>query len=263
MRKLKSYTAGSALVGAMLLAAGSTALQAQAANSAAQVQNDAADIKSVTIKLPPQSLFSVIAFDYKQTKEAKEARALFQSSAIPMATEYGFARHGALLINGTSIGAYKPQGFLLTSWPNQSAYDQFASDPRWPEFSELRRSIWNDIRYYRDVQENGLSLTLRSDKFYTLAIAHTDPDNAADYDQYLANLEGEVERNGGRFVLKLINPNLESLSGANPPDQLTFIEWDDADGADRLLRSDVYKANRHLAASGTEELAFYRLRPSI
>ena len=263
MRRLKLCSAHIALVGAMLLAPGCSPLQAQSVSSAIEGQNDAAGIKSVKIELPPQSLFSVIAFDYKRTDEAKKARAEFQSSAIPMATEFGFTRHGALLINGPSIGRYKPQGFLLTSWPNQSAFDQFANDPRWAEFSELRRSIWNDIRYYRDVQEDGLSLTLRSDKFYTLAIAHTDPENASDYDQYLANLRDEVERNGGRFILKLINPNLESLSGTKSPNQLTFIEWDDADGADRLLRSDVYKANRHLAASGTKELAFYRLRPSI
>ncbi len=245
--------------------AGCSTLKAQEANASSQAatSTDKEEVKSVTIELPANALFSVIGFDYMRTDEAIKARAEFQSSAIPIAVENGFTRHGALLVNDTSFGSFQPQGFLLTSWPSQEAFDRFENDPRWPEYSELRRSIWNDIRYYRDVQEKGLSLTLRSDKFYSLAIAHTDPENAADYDKYLASLESEVTKQGGKFILKLFDPNLESLSGSPSPNQLTFIEWDDAEGASRLLRSDAYKSVRHLAATGTTELSFYRLRPSL
>lgn len=245
--------------------AGCTTLEAQEASPETQTAASPAkeEVKFVTIELPANAVFSVIGFDYIRTDEAKNTRAEFQASAIPIAVENGFTRHAALLVNDTSFGAFQPQGFLLTSWPSQEAFDRFESDPRWPQYSELRRSIWKDIRYYRDVQEKGLSLTLRSDKFYSLAIAHTDPENAADYDKYLASLENEVAKQGGKFILKLFDPKLESLSGAPSPDQLTFIEWDDAKGASRVLRSEKYKSVRHLAASGTTELSFYRLRPSL
>ncbi|MXP46038.1 DUF1330 domain-containing protein [Altererythrobacter luteolus] len=251
--------------GVIALTAGCSTLQAQESATPSQEVASAAqdEPKSVNINLPANALFSVIGFDYMRTDEAMQARAVFQSSAIPIAVENGFTRHGALLVDGPSFGTFKPQGFLLTSWPSQEAFNRFENDPRWPEYSELRRSIWNDIRYYRDVQAEGLSLTLRSDKFYTLAIAYTDPDNAADYDEYLARLEGEVAKQGGKFILKLFDPNLESLSNSKSPDQLTFIEWDDAEGASRLLQSDTYKAVRHLAGSGTTDLSFYRLRPSL
>ena len=258
---LRAFTTTAAIT----LFAGCTSLQAHEATDAAEQAAlvDADEPKSVTIDLPPGALFSVIGFDYMRTDEAMRARADFQSSAIPIAVENGFTRHGALMVDGLSFGAFSPQGFLLTSWPSQEAFDRFERDPRWPEYSELRRTIWNDIRYYRDVQEQGLSLTLRSDKFYTLAIAYTDQENAADYQEYLARLEGEVAKQGGRFILKLYDPKLESLSNTQSPDQLTFIEWNDAEGPSRLLRSDAYEAAKHLGASGTTDLSFYLLRPSL
>ena len=258
---LRAFTTTAAIT----LFAGCTSLQAHEATDAAEQAAlvDADEPKSVTIDLPPGALFSVIGFDYMRTDEAMRARADFQSSAIPIAVENGFTRHGALMVDGLSFGAFSPQGFLLTSWPSQEAFDRFERDPRWPEYSKLRRTIWNDIRYYRDVQEQGLSLTLRSDKFYTLAIAYTDPENAADYQEYLARLEGEVAKQGGKFILKLYDPKLESLSNTQSPDQLTFIEWNDAEGPSRLLRSDAYEAAKHLGASGTTDLSFYLLRPSL
>ena len=251
------------LLGAMLLSSGCSLAEDRPAVASAHDSAATASVKSVTINLPKQALFSVIAPDTKATDEATQAYQIFRSRALSLAAEYGFTLHGSFALNGAAIGSFEPQGFLLTSWPSQEAFDSFQHDPRWAEFDALRPTIWNDIRYYRDVQEDGLSLTLKSNKFYTLAIAHTNPANPGDYDQYLSNLKDEVEKNGGRFILKLSDPSLESLSGATPPNQLTFIEWDDAEGVDRLLGSDVYKATRHLAASGTTELSFYRLKPSF
>ena len=248
---------------AALLATGCATTAGSQVVSAVQNQTEQETVTSVTIDLPPQALFTFIGFDYKSSAAESEEREIFQSRALPMAAEYGFARHGALILNGTGVGSFQPQGFLLASWPSQAAFDNFQADPRWPEFDALRPEIWNDIRYYRDVQEDGLQLTFRSDKFYTLAIAHINQDNPDDYQTYLSSLGGEVARNGGEFIFIMRDPSLESLSNAAAPDQLTLIEWDDVNGLDRLLASDVYAANRHLAASGTTDFAFYRLRPAL
>ena len=235
------------------------------ATTANPVQSEAQTdpIGSVTIDLPSQSLFSVIGFDYKGTDDARDAQQTFYGQALPMAADYGFARHATFTVTTVNAGTFQPQGFLMTSWPDQAAFDKFQRDPRWPDFDALRPEIWTDIRYYRDVQENGLQLTLKDNKFYTLAIAYFDDDNPGDYEKYLSSLEDEVAKNGGKFVLKLHAPKLESLSGEPSPDQLTFVEWDDPQGVDRVLNSETYQEKRHYAGSGTTKLAFYRLKLSL
>lgn len=260
MGNFNSYALTIGFLGAIALSNGNALAREKQTHSSAVADAENSQVSSITIDLPERALFSVIASDRKGTDHGRQAYQTFQSRALPLAAEYGFRRHGTMILNGTAIGSFKPQVFLLTSWPSLDAFGRFQKDERWAEFAPLRASIWEDIRYYRKVQDEGLSLTLRSDKFYTLAIANIDQRNPEDYAQYLANLEGPVRENGGRFLLKIENPSLESLSGTQAPGQMTFIEWDDEDGVNRLLSSQAYAATRQLVASGTTELSFYRLK---
>ena len=253
-----------ALIGLLTACAVTPEIDSQPAVAASAEADEAAKFNSATIDLAPESLFAIIGFDVKSPDMINEsARDIFYGEALPMAARYGFSRHATFLVTEVSVGEFKPQGFLLSSWPSQTAFADFQGDPKWPGYDVLRPEIYNDIRYYRDVQEDGLTLTLRDDKYYTLAIAYFNPDNPGDYEQYLSSLEGVVAENGGKFLLKLKSPKLESLSGEPSPDQLTLVEWNDASGVDRVLSSDAYKANRHFSASGTTELAFYRLKLSL
>ena len=262
MRTLRQITISAPLIVIGLLA-GACQNMNSAENAATGKTNPSPAAKSVMIDLPPNSLFSLIGSEYKGTDEAKTAQNTFYSEALPLAAEYGFTRHASLKVTAVNAGDFKPKGFIMTSWPDEAAFTQFQSDPKWPEYKAIRPEIWHDIRYYRDVQEDGLKLELRSDKYYTLAIAYLNSENPRDYQTYLSSLEGNVAANGGKFVLKLKSPKLESLTGEPSPDQLTFIEWNDPEGVDRLLGSAAYKANSHYARSGTTKFAFYRLEAAL
>lgn len=252
------------LIAALIFCGACSRIDGQIPIASPQGADRGGPVKSVIIDLPPQSLFAFIGFDVKNAAEVnKRAQETFYTQALPMAAEYGFLRHATMLVTDIGAGDFAPQGFLMSSWPDQAAFDKFQRDPRWLSFDVLRPEIYNEIRYYRDVQENGLKLELKNSKFYTLAIAYFNPDNPGDYHKYLSSLEDEVAANGGKFVLKLKSPALESLSGEPSPDQLTLVEWKDARGVDRVLSSDVYKANRHYAGSGTTKLAFYRLKLAL
>ncbi len=262
MRNLKQITISAPLILIGLLAGACQTMGHNETITAAKTSPEPV-AKSVMIDLPPNSLLSLIGSEYKGTDEAKAAQNIFYSEALPLAAQYGFKRQADLRVTAVNVGDFKPKGFIMTSWPNEATFANFQTDPKWPEYKAIRPDIWHDIRYYRDVQENGLQLKLRADKYYTLAIAYLNPENPEDYQTYLSNLEGDVTANGGKFILKMKAPTLESLSGEPTPDQLTFIEWNDAEGVDKLLGSAAYKANSHYARSGTTKFAFYRLEAAI
>jgi uncharacterized protein (DUF1330 family) len=88
-------------------------------------------------------------------------------------------------------------------------------------------------------------------KFYTIAIAWFNPENPNDYLDYLSKIEPSLRQVGGRFMYKMINPSFE-VHGSNstPPNQVTIVEWNSADGLNELQANDEYQEYTQLLASG-------------
>ncbi|MFT6270609.1 MAG: hypothetical protein ACJAVV_003448 [Alphaproteobacteria bacterium] len=69
---------------------------------------------------------------------------------------------------------------------------------------------------------------------------------------YLKNNEKPLAEVGVRFMHKMVNPSFEvHATDPTPPNQITIVEWDSADGLNKPQANDVYQEHTHLLRTGT------------
>lgn len=222
-------------------------------NALASTQQWAVDIEpgQVVQLIAPVSLPETLAL-----------RKQYYRDAIPLAEQYGFKNHGQLIIEKTILGEFKPPTLIVGSWPSPMAIDQFEQEPQWPKLKRDRSVAWQDIRLYNGEVDRPKNMTFSADKTYTVAFAWVNTDNPNDYFEYLSNVEPLLEEIGARFMFKIRYPKIEADHPNTPaPDQITFVEWPDANALARLRAMPRYKNIVSLLNRGVTQLDLHVVRP--
>jgi uncharacterized protein (DUF1330 family) len=211
-----------------------------------------------TLNLKKGQVLSIVAPVTK--RGGKKALDEYYSRVFPIAGKLGLKRVVQLDVGDKVVGDFDPEALLFFSWPNAEAEQQLYAHSDWPELKALRPKAWKELRIFSDVLEEDLNLTFDPDKYYTVAVAWINPENPTDYDQYLAGIEGDLHKIGGRFIYKMINPRFEKHASNLPaPGQLTFVEWDTKAGLSKLGSTDAYKNNVHFLSSGVVGFELHRI----
>ncbi len=134
------------------------------------------------------------------------------------------------------------------------------ANPQWPAIKAQRADAWDHLRIYNSEIKKDQTITFSPDKYYSVAVAWTNPDRPNDYRQYLSNLEDTVTGLGGRFVLKLENLKYETHTPPfESPGQVMFVEWDTEEALTNLSSTEGFKQNVHLLRSGTTRFELHRI----
>lgn len=226
-----------------------------------------ASVKSITVQFAPYEMIQLIApvtAISKNTGEAEALRRDYYTQAIPLAQAYGFKNLGQLQVDKTLVGDFKPPAYIIGSWPSVAAFDAFSDLPQWPELKALRKQAWDELKLFNSEIPSPTKLTFREDKHYSVVFAWVNPQNPTDYFTYLEGIEKALNRVGGRFILKLKQPTLEShTDDSSPPNQITFVEWETENGFAALREQPDYQEFTSLRDSGIAKLEFHLLSPRI
>lgn len=194
----------------------------------------------------------------------ESVRRAYYQNAIPLAESYGFANLGQLSITQKIVGDFKPGAFIVGSWPSVKSFDDFAALPEWPKLKQQRIQGWEELKLYNDRVEQDIELTFHQNKYYTVAFAWFSKDNPQDYLNYLKGIETAVAQVGGKFIYKMLAPTLEAhASPLIAPDQITFVEWESADGLKKLQAHPDYQAFSPLFKTGISKFELFRIAPSV
>ena len=225
------------------------------------------EVKTLTVHFEPSQMLQLIApitEISKNNDEGVKLRNQYYQKAIPLAQQYGFKNHGQLVVTETIVGDFSPGAYVIGSWPSLNAFDEFANLPEWPTLKTLRIEAWDELKLFNAEINAPLSLSFREDKFYTVVFAWSNPQRPNDYTSYLAGIEPALNRVGGRFMLKIKHPTMESHdASAEAPNQITFVEWNTKNGFATLQQQEDYKRFTGLRDSGLEKIEFHRLAPLI
>lgn len=194
--------------------------------------------------------------------ETLPLRRQYYRDAIPLAEQYGFTNHGQLVIEKTILGRFKPPTIIVGSWPSSMAISQFEQEPQWPKLKQDRSVAWQDIRLYNGEVDQPHNMIFLSDKTYTVAFAWVNGEHPDDYFEYLASVEPLLTEIGARFMFKIRYPKIESDQPNTPaPDQITFVEWPDANALARLRAMPKYQQIVSLLNRGVTQLDLHVVRP--
>lgn len=214
--------------------------------------------QTVQMLLSKGQMFSVIAPIVKEGGES--ARKQYYSQVLPLATQLGLKREGQVKVTETVAGDYNSKAFAFFSWPDVNAENNLYANSKWATMKALRSKGWDELRIYSAAIEQDTQITFSADKFYTLAIAWTNTANPSNYARYMNLIEDKLKECGGRFMYKMVSPRFEAHATDLPaPGQLTFVEWDSADGLSRFQQSPEIKAQSTLLRAGVSRFEFYRL----
>jgi uncharacterized protein (DUF1330 family) len=217
-----------------------------------------AEQNMINMELSKGQVFSVIAPIMKG--EGEIARNQYYSQVLPLAAKLGLKREGQVTVTDTLVGDFNAEAFVFFSWPDVNAENQLYAHSEWASMKALRPEGWEELRIFSALIEQNTQLNFKADKHYTLAIAWTSTDNPKNYSQYLDAVGTKLKNFGGRFMYKMHNPRFEAHATALPaPTQLTFVEWDSADGFVRFQQSPDIKAQSNLFKTGLSRFEFYRL----
>lgn len=206
-------------------------------------------VQAIEISLTKGQLFSLVAPIPKKGGEAYLKD--YYQSAFPLAQQFGLKNHGRLNTIKNIVGKQEHKVWSMFTWPSAEAESDFVNHADWPEIKALRPLAWDELKITTAEVEDDLTLRFSPDKFYTIAIAWFNPENPNDYLDYLSKIEPSLRQVGGRFMYKMINPSFE-VHGSNPmrPNQVTIVEWNSADGLNKLQANDEYQEHTQLLASG-------------
>lgn len=221
-------------------------------------------VKTQPISLQQGQVISIAIPQLQQGDAAKAALDEYFKTAFPLARSFGMDTEAQFKVAQTILGRYQANSAILFSWPNTAAEQKLTTHPDWPAIKALRPTAWQELDIFTAPLTEDFNVTLRSDKFYTLAVAWFSPEHPTGYDNYMASIKDKVAEVGGTFLLKLRAPAFETL-GANKtrPGQVTLVEWDSRESLSKLLKSQVYKDNQHYRVNGTSDFSFYAIEPSL
>lgn len=225
------------------------------------------DAKTLLVHFEPHQMLQLIApiTDVsKNNEEGVKLRNQYYQTAIPLAQQYGFKNLGQLAVTETIVGDFRPGAYVIGSWPSLKAFDEFANLPEWATLKTLRLEAWDELKLFNTEIKAPLNQSFREDKFYTVVFAWNNPQNPDNYSAYLEGIEPALNRVGGRFMLKIKQPSMESHDpNAVPPNQITFVEWNTKNGFATLQQQEDYKRFIALRDSGLQKIEFHRLAPRI
>jgi len=228
---------------------------------------DKEGVNTLLVHFEPNQMLQLIAplTDIsKNNEEGVKLRNQYYQTAIPLAQQYGFKNLGQLIVTETIVGDFRPGAYVIGSWPSLKTFDEFANLPEWATLKALRVEAWDELKLFNAEIKAPLSLSFREDKFYTVVFAWNNPQHPNNYSAYLEGIEPALNRVGGRFMLKIKQPTMESHdSNAVPPNQITFVEWNTKNGFATLQQQEGYKRFIALRDSGLQKIEFHRLAPRI
>ena len=197
----------------------------------------------------------------EERPEGRDARQSYYQNAFPIAERLGYNNEGLLNVRDKVRSEYDPSVFAFFSWPDIAATQAYRSSPQFPAFKELRRDAWHEMKIYDSELTEDLQLTFDPDKHYTAWIAWLDPEARSDYTRYLEGIEPAVKRAGGRFVYEMSDIFVQTFDAdESAPGQITFIEWQTANGFARVQQSPEYLANQGYFDSAVNKYEFYWLK---
>lgn len=214
---------------------------------------------AINIELEKGEVLQIIT---PQSREGgRDARQAYYDQVFPIAAPFGFQRLAQINVRQKVIADYDPGAFIFFSWPSQAAVDEFESKEEFPAIVAARPAGWDELRIYMLELQEALKLRFDPEKHYTVVVAWTHEETAADYEKYLQGIEPAVAREGGRFIYKMRYPRMEAHnSPADAPSQLTFVEWADTEAFSRVQQSEEYLAHRQYFASGVKRFEFFWLK---
>lgn len=216
------------------------------------------EVKTATLALSKGQILTIVLPVALPGSEAviKE----YYSKAFALARQFGLQNLFNLKVKQTYIGDIKAPIFGLFSWPDKSSEQKLLSHSQWPEIKAMRPAGWKHLNIFNTQLAQDINLKFSSRYHYTAVIAWFDPKHPDDYQQYLNNIEEALNDVGGKFILKLNNPTFESHSDEKvAPDQITFVQWQDASGFSKLQEHPEYKKHTHLFRTGLKGFEFYGL----
>ena len=218
--------------------------------------------EAIEISLTKGQLFSLVA-PIAKTGGEEYAKQYYQT-AFPLAQQFGLKNHGRLNVVRKIVGAQDHKVWSIFTWPSVEAEQGFVSHADWPQIKALRPLAWDELKIVTAEVNDDLTLRFSPDKFYTFAIARFNPENPNDYLEYLDNIESSLNKVGGRFMYKMIKPEYEVHGSSSiPPNQLTIVEWNSADGLNQLQANDEYQEQTQLLASGLTSIELHLVQVSL
>lgn len=256
----------SSLLGSAVMMTGcqSTATASAPSQDAEMMSVAKTAAQPVTLDLKAGQVIQMATPKAKSGSAAAAARRTYGSKVLPFAQQFGNARLGQLKITETVVGKEKLDALAFYSFPDEASRAEFDAHPDWPEYKALRPEAWDDLMIYSSTMTEDLVLNFDPNKFYTLAVAWTNPENPDDYATYLDGVETDFERVGARFMYEFKNIDFQTNNDPNAkaPTQLTFVEWETEEGLMALLSGDAYKANSGYFQRGVADIKLYRLAVS-
>lgn len=215
---------------------------------------------TMEVNLKRGELLSIIM---PQVGEASgEARAEY-AKVLRLARHYGLRPEGGFRLNVAVPGEYTPDGAFFYSWPSSANESAFTGRPDWPGFKALRRDAWDELNIFTAELDQDVTLRFDPDKFYTMAIAWTNPERPDDYARYMQSIQPQLRELGARMIHSIFDPEFESkTSSRGAPARITLVEWPSVDSLRALRQSAEYKKNNQpLFENGVAAFEFYQIDP--
>lgn len=213
-----------------------------------------------TLTLSKGQVLTMILPVVKPGDKAKSVMQEYASRAFPLAQQHGLKTLFNLKVKQAIISNIEPSVFAFYSWTDKVSEQAFLSTPQWPEIRAMRPNAWQHLDVYNTELQQDIDIEFSPEYHYTAVIAWFDDEKPADYQQYLENIEPALEAVGGKFLLKLQNPVMETHSNTfGEPGQITFVRWTDEDGFKRLQKHPIYQKHKHLFGTGLKHFEFYGL----
>ncbi len=224
----------------------------------------ASKAKPVTLSYEAGEVLSYILVTSKDTEAAKAARKTYYETAFPLADGFGLKRDLNLTVPTQLVGKYKADSMAIFSYPDAASSSGLDAHPEWPEIKALRPQAWDELAIFTKELERPLTINFDPDKLYTLAVAEIKSDAPEDYNKYMKGIEPGLNEMGGRFIYRMINPNVEAHRHTYDPQvQVTMVEWDTAEALAGFTKSPGYKANSKYFLSGVSGFSFFQIAPVV
>ena len=230
--------------------------------AASQPGIDIAKAEPITLSYKAGEVLSYVLITAKDTGEAAAVRKTYYETAFPLADQYGLSRDLNLAVPQQLVGKYKADGMAIFSYPDSASVEGLNATAEWPGIKALRPQAWDELAIFTQTLEQPLDITFNPDKIYTLAVAEISSGAPDDYNKYMAGIEPGVNEMGGRFIYRMINPDVEAHRHTYDPQvQVTMVEWDTAEALAGFTRSPSYKANAKYFTSGVSGFSFFQIAP--
>lgn len=214
------------------------------------------------IPLNKGMLFSLINPKNNPSEEAKEKLKIYYDKALPLAREYGYKSHGPLRVSEKLAGNRDLSLLIAATWPSENADFTFEGLEQWQKYKDMRPAIWDELNFYKAVNEKTKTLRFSENKFYTIAFAYFDDKFPNDYQTYMEGIQSAVAQAGGKFIHKMSQPRFVSHTPSlSAPNEINIVEWDSYDGLAKFQKSEGFLDYAHFLNSGTEKFELYRIAP--